>query len=230
MSLAKDVKKELAKAADKQKAKFLMRFFKTGEGQYGYGDLFLGINVPVQRQIARSFRDLPLNEIQILLKSKFHEHRLVALLILCDQFSKTKDEKIVEFYLSNLKLANNWDLVDSSAHQILGNYLAGKDRSTLYRLAKSDNLWKRRVSIVSTFAFIRKKDLDDTFKISEMLLNDKQDLMHKAVGWMLREAGKKDEKALIKFLDKNYKKMPRTALRYSFERLSENKRKNYMKK
>ena len=227
------LKKELAKLGNPEKARILSGFFRTGRCQYGYGDIFLGVKVPETRIVAKKFNELNLKDLKKLLSSKIHEERLCALLILVDKYkqSDSKNKKIiVDFYLQNTKRVNNWDLVDLSADKILGNYLVDKDRSILYELAKSDNLWEKRISIVSTFAFIRNNKFSDTIGISEILLNDKHALIHKAVGWMLREMGKRDEKALIKFLDKNYKKMPRTMLRYAIERLDEKRKLIYMER
>jgi 3-methyladenine DNA glycosylase AlkD len=187
----------------------------------------------VQRRVAKKYYDLTLKELADLLNSKIHEQRLIALLILISQYKKAnKPEKIkyVKFYLKNTKNINNWDLVDLSCHYILGDYLLDKPRQILYRLAGSKNLWEKRIAIISTFAFIRNKEFIDTLKISEVLLNDKHDLIHKAVGWMLREVGKRNELQLIGFLDKHVKAMPRTMLRYAIEKLNEQKRKYYLKK
>lgn len=233
MANLKQLKSELNKLADKKQAKILAGFFKTGEGQYGEGDIFLGIKVPVQRRVARGYENLSLTNIKILLHSKIHEYRLIALLILLSQYKKADSllkDKIVQFYLANTKNINNWDLVDLSCHYIIGDYLLDKDKKILYKLARSKNLWEKRIAIISTFAFIRNKEFNDTIKISEILLNDKHDLIHKAVGWMLREAGKRDEKVLVEFLNKYYKKMPRTMLRYAIEKLSDKKRKFYLDK
>ena len=226
--------KDLNKLKNKEKEKIFLNFFKTGKGEYGEGDKFLGISVPEQRKVAKKYyKDISLVEIQKLLNSKIHEHRFTALEILVMQYeiadSKNK-EKIVKFYLKNTKNVNNWDLVDTSAPYILGNYLLDKGRSVLYKLAKSKDLWQKRISIISTYSFIKENDFKDTLKISEILLFDKHDLIQKAVGWMLREAGKKEEKVLISFLDKYYKKMPRTMLRYSIERLDLKQKKFYMAK
>ena len=228
-----ELKSELKKFGNPEKAKIVSRFFKTGKGQYGEGDIFLGIVVPKTREIARKYIEIDLKEVEELLKSKIHEERLASLMILVEKYNKSDDKNkklIAEFYIKNAKKVNNWDLVDLSAPKILGDYLFNKDKSILYKLAKSENLWEKRISIVSTHAFIRNNQFSDTIKIAEILLNDKHDLIHKAVGWMLREMGKKDEKELTKFLDENYKKIPRTALRYSIERLDEKKKKFYMKK
>lgn len=228
-----ELKKELNKLADPKRAEALKWFFKTGKGEYGEGDIFLGIKVPEQRKVARDYVNLSLTDVEALLKSKIHEYRLVALLVLVWQYKKagdTEKKKIVDFYLKNAKRVNNWDLVDLSCHYILGEYLLDKPRNILYKLAMSKNLWEKRIAIISTAAFIRAGEFNDTIKISEILLNDKHDLIHKAVGWMLREAGKRDQKTLFKFLDKYYKVMPRTALRYAIEKLGEKKRKYYLAK
>ncbi len=228
-----DVQKALAKMADKKKAKFLAGYFKTGKGEYGEGDIFIGVTVPGQRKIANQFSNLPLSEIQKLLESKIHEHRLTALLILVRQFEsgdeKTK-KKIFDFYLKNIKYINNWDLVDLSSHKIVGAYLSDKSRAALYKLAESKNIWSRRIAVISTFHFIFKKDFAASLRIAEKLLDDKHDLIHKAVGWMLREVGKRDGKVLRKFLDKHISKMPRTTLRYAIEKFPEGERKKYLNK
>jgi 3-methyladenine DNA glycosylase AlkD len=233
MQKLKQLKNELNKFADKDKGEFLKRFFKTGPGQYGAGDIFLGINVPTQRSLANNFSALSLKEIQELLDSKIHEYRLVALLIMVKQYQKageTEKKSLVAFYLKNSQKINNWDLVDLSSPNILGNYLLDKPRDILYKLAKSNNLWQKRIAIISTLAFIRNKNFSDTIKISEILLHDSHDLIHKAVGWMLREAGKREIKVLKSFLDKYHKIMPRTMLRYAIEKLSEEERRFYLGK
>lgn len=223
---------ELATAADPLRAQALRRFFKTGPGEYGAGDVFLGITVPLQRRIAKRYGDLPLLNVKRLLKSAIHEHRLTALLILVDQFKRTDargTKRIVELYLASARRVNNWDLVDTSAPYILGEFFC-TDRTcaTLKNLARSENLWERRIAIVATLALIRKGRFDITIRIARMLRDDSHDLIHKAVGWMLREVGKKDEPTLKKFLDVNAGRMPRTMLRYAIERLSERERKQYM--
>lgn len=227
--MLKQLLRELETLADSKKANILSGFFKTGKGQYGEGDMFLGITVPQQRIIAKKYKNLPLKDTETLLKSKTHEHRLIALFILIGHYRRNK-EKTVKMYLKNTRYINNWDLVDSSAHLILGDYLEDKDRSILYKLAQSKNLWEKRIAIISTYHFIRRRDFKDTFKISELLLHDPHDLIHKAVGWMLREVGKKDRKAEEKFLQKHYKKMPRTMFRYAIEHFEEKKRKVYLSK
>ena len=217
----KNIKEELQKIRDPEKAKNLSKFFKTGKGQYGEGDIFLGIKVPDQRKIARKYSGIPLDDIGLLLKSNIHEFRLTSLLILVQNYRK-KDfdgkKEIVEFYLSHMKNINNWDLVDSSAPYILGDFLLEKDKSILYRLARSDNLWERRTAVLSTFAFIKNNKFEDSLKIAEILVFDKHDLIHKAVGWMLREIGKRDDRTEEEFLEKYYRKMPRTMLRYAIEK------------
>jgi 3-methyladenine DNA glycosylase AlkD len=227
------LKKELDSLADKKKAVILQGFFKTGKGQYGEGDIFLGIKVPVQRGVAKKYLDLLLSDIQKLLNTKIHEYRLVALFILIDKYQKGSDnekKKIYNLYLKNYNNINNWDLVDLSAPKIVGDYLLNKDRDTLYKLARSNHLWKKRIAILSTFSFIRNNDFKDSLSISEILLHDDHDLIHKAVGWMLREVGKRDQKVLEKFLDKHIGQMPRTMLRYAIERFEETLRKSYLKK
>ena len=225
------LRKEIKKHSNPDKAKFLQRFFKTGKGQYAEGDIFLGIVVPVQRQIAKKYKDLSFYELEKLITSRFHEERLIALLILVERFKKADEnekEIIVKFYLNNRKGINNWDLVDLSAPKILGQYLIDKDRKILFRFAKSNDLWEKRIAVLSTFAFIRNNDFDDALKIYEILVNDKNDLIHKAVGWMLRELGKIDLKEEEEFLKKHYKTMPRTMLRYAIEKFPEKKRKAYL--
>ena len=232
---AANVRKELKSMADPDKAVILQRFFKTGLGQYGEGDIFIGVTVPQSRKIAKKFSQLQLVEVKTLLYSRIHEERLVALLILVWRYSSALDsreekEEIVKFYLDNIKQVNNWDLVDLSAPNILGAHLIdNRDRRLLYRLAKSENVWERRVAILATYHFIRNGDFSYTLKIAEMLLQDRHDLIHKAVGWMLREVGKRDATAQEEFLEKYWSVMPRTMLRYAIERLPENKRLHYKK-
>ncbi|MBI4847746.1 MAG: DNA alkylation repair protein [Nitrospirae bacterium] len=230
--MLKQLRTDLRKLANPEKAKILSRFFKTGKGQYGEGDVFLGIKVPEQRRIAKKYPDLPLSEIEKLLHSKIHEERLVALLILIIQYGKAGDEgkkAIYDFYLNNTQRINNWDLVDLSAPNISGDYLIDKDRRILYKLANSESLWERRIAVMSTFAFIRKNDFEATLRIAEVLLIDRHDLIQKAVGWMLREVGKRDQNIEEAFLKKHYKAMPRTMLRYAIERFEEGKRRAYLK-
>ena len=228
------LKKEIKKLQDKEKAKILQRFFKTGKQEYGEEDLFLGVTVPKIRNLVKIYwKPTLFQEIQELILSKYHEERLLGLLILVKKYENSEEKvkkEIVEFYLKNSKQINNWDLVDLTAYNILGDYLLDKNKEVLYKLSKSENLWEKRISIISTLAFIKKNKFQDTIKISEILLEDKHDLIHKAVGWMLREMGKKDIEELEKFLDKNYKKMSRTTLRYSIERMSEQRRRYYLNK
>lgn len=227
------LKEDMKKLADPEKAAILVRFFKTGKGQYGEGDIFLGITVPAQRRVAGKYAGLSLGDIHGLLSSKIHEHRLVALLILVQQYKKAGPEDrqvIVDFYLKNTRHINSWDLVDLSAGNILGDYLHDKDRSILYRLAGSAELWERRIAIMSTFAFIRNNDFKDTLSISKLLLKDKHDLIHKAVGWMLREVGKRNLKTEEEFLKGHFRQMPRTMLRYAIERFDDTKRRSYLAK
>jgi 3-methyladenine DNA glycosylase AlkD len=230
MNILTRIKKEIRSKADPEKAKVLQGFFKTGKGEYGEGDIFIGLVVPESRKIALMFTDISLNDIEGLLQSKIHEERLIALLILVQKF--TKEEKsqkdIYDFYLNSTKYINNWDLVDLSAEKIIGPYLLNKSKSVLYKLAKSKNIWERRISILTTFHFIKNNSFDDTLKIADILINDDHDLIHKAVGWMLREVGKRDLNVEEEFLKLNYKKMPRTMLRYAIEKFPENKRRAYL--
>lgn len=224
---------ELKKFQNTEKQAFFPRFFKTGKGEYGEGDVFLGISVPDVRKVSKKFQNISLNELKTYIHHEIHEVRLCALLILVEKYVKEKENKedIYKFYLENLKGVNNWDLVDLTSSKIIGEFLKDKnrkEREILYKFAKSDNLWQKRIAIVSTYAFIRNNDFEDTIIISEILLKDKHDLIHKAVGWMLREMGKKDVKILENFLEKNIKHMPRTALRYSIEKFDEKKRKYYL--
>ena len=231
MQTSSDVIKELSKYADPDKASFFPKFFRTGKGEYGEGDKFIGVTVPNQRKLAKKFRDIDFKELRKLIKSPIHEHRLVSLLILVLKYERGdyKDkEKTVVFYLDNLNGVNNWDLVDSSAHKILGPWLLNKDRGMLYKYARSGQLWLQRISIITTLHFIKNNQLDDTFQISEILLGHDHDLIHKAVGWMLREAGKKDENSLIKFLENHYSAIPRTTLRYSIEKFDKKSRKKIL--
>lgn len=230
-----DIQKQLEALSNPQKKEFLPYYFKTGKGQYGEGDLFIGVVVPDIRKVAKTNKNTGFEELGRLLDNPYHECRMCALLILVEQFKKLKSEdekkQVVDFYLSYTHRINNWDLVDLSARDIVGEYLSGKeDRSILYRLADSDLLWDQRIAVISAFAFIRENDFTDIIALSEQFLTHKHDLMHKAVGWMLREAGKRDKSVLIYFLDKHYRMMPRTMLRYSIEKLSADEKSYYMKK
>ncbi len=234
------LKQELLLLKNPAKAKLLQGFFKTGKGEYAEGDVFYGIQVPDTRIVAKKYLDLSEEELSELINSKIHEERLCALVILVQKTKSkkttlSKREKMFEFYLKNTKHINNWDLVDLSAPRVMGEYLylarkEGKDETKiLYTLAKSSNLWEKRISILSTAYFISKKEYQHTIKISEILLNDTHDLMHKAVGWMLREIGKRNLEVEEEFLKKHYKKMPRTMLRYAIEKFPEQKRQSYLK-
>lgn len=229
--MSSQILKVLQKFSNPAKKKILQRFFKTGKGEYGEGDVFLGVTVPETRKVAKKFFSFSFEEIKNSLYSKFHEERLCALLILVEKFEKADEEqkeKIVNFYLAHTKQINNWDLVDLTAYKIFGRWLLDKDKKILYKLAESEIVWERRIAIISTFAFIKNNELEDTFRISKILLGDSHDLIQKAVGWMLREAGKKDKDAELGFLKQHYKKMPRTMLRYAIEKFPENERKSFL--
>ncbi|GAB6009002.1 DNA alkylation repair protein [Dysgonomonas reticulitermitis] len=230
---AEKIQEELEALSTPEKKDFLPYFFKTGEGQYGEGDKFLGVVVPDSRKIAGKYKDIPFQEVKALLNSEYHECRLCALLILVERFKKAGEQdrkEIYEFYLAHTHRINNWDLVDLSSQYIVGEYLLDKDRSVLYTLADSKLLWDQRIAVLATFPFIRSNDFKDLLALSEKLLHHKHDLMHKAIGWLLREAGKKNKTVLIGFLDRYYKEMPRTMLRYSIEKLTPEERAHYMKK
>ena len=223
---------QLKKLANPQKAIGVARFFKTGKGEYGEGDIFLGITVPQIRIVAKQCKDLSLKEIQKLLQSKIHEERLLALIILVNQFKKADEDKqkqIFDLYLSNTKYINNWDLVDVSAEYIIGGYLINRSKTILKTLAQSKLLWERRIAIMATFQFIKQKQHEHTFIIAKILLKDEHDLIHKAVGWMLREVGKRISESIEEtFLQQHHQQMPRTMLRYAIERFKEKKRKKYL--
>ena len=231
----KQVVEELKSLENPVQSKNLQRFFKTGPGEYGEGDIFLGIKVPIQRQVVKKYFNIPLKDVEKLLQSKIHEYRLVALLILVKKYEisekDSEKKKIFDVYIKNKKYINNWDLVDLSAPNIVGNYLLNRDRKVIYTFAKSNHLWTKRIAMLSCFTFIRNNETSDALKIAKILLNDKHDLIHKAVGWMLRELGKRvSEEKEEEFLKKYYKKMPRTMLRYAIERFSDQKKKFYMSK
>jgi 3-methyladenine DNA glycosylase AlkD len=224
--------KELKSKKSSEQAKILSYFFKTGKGQYGEGDIFWGIKVPVTREIVKKFKEASLKDVQELLDSQVHEHRLTGLLILVEKYKKAENKKeIYDFYLKNTKNINNWDLVDLTAPNIVGSFLLDntKERKILYSLVESNNLWERRIAILSTFTLLRNKEYKNTLKISEILLKDKHDLIHKAVGWMLREMGKRDKAVEVEFLKKHCKTMPRTMLRYAIEKFDAEEREKYMK-
>ena len=227
----KAVRAELRRYAEPQQAEVRQRFFKTGPGEYGEGDKFLGVRVPNIRRVARAFRTLRQKQIQSLLNSDWHEERLVALLVMVDQFEKggaAEQEEIFQLYRRNATAVNNWDLVDSSAHQILGGYLQERPRDLLDELARSPLLWERRMAIIATLTFIKAGDFDDCLRLARQLLNDPHDLIHKGVGWMLREVGNRDEPVLRGFLDAHVDTMPRTMLRYAIEKLDDNTRLQYL--
>ena len=231
MQTAQEIELLLQAAANKTKAEVLQRFFKTGPGQYGEGDVFLGIPVPHLRKITKPFTAISLKELATLLKSPVHECRLASLLILAEQCKKADDSRhreIVEFYCARAHRVNNWDLVDLSAPKILGPWFLSRDKRPLYDFAESDNLWKQRIAIVTTHYFIKNGAFEDTFAIADMLMQHPHDLIHKAVGWMIREVGKKDPAAEKKYLKGRYKKMPRTMLRYAIEKFDPELRQQYM--
>ncbi|MEM8487637.1 MAG: DNA alkylation repair protein [Bacteroidota bacterium] len=226
------IQKVLEEISNPEIAIHSQRFFKTGPGEYGEGDIFRGIRVPEQRKIAKRFKDTSLTDVETLLHSPYHEDRLVALLILVEKFKKKDDalrQAIYDLYLENTAYINNWDLVDSSAHKIVGPFLENRDRSILYKLVKSPMLWERRIAMMCTYHFIKKDDYADTLQLAEILLNDKEDLIHKVVGWMLRELGKRNFDLEDGFLLQHYKKMPRTMLRYAIEKFPEERRQGYLK-
>lgn len=232
MTAVTDVRNALHKKKNDEKAAFFPRFFKTGKGQYGEGDVFIGVTVPDIRKVAKTYANLSLTDIRSLLTSKIHEERLLALLILVDQYEKgdsATKQKIFDFYLKNTRYVNNWDLVDSSAHKIVGAHLEKKSAALLDTLARSSNLWEQRIAIIATLHCIRKNDFSSTVRIAEILLHHEHDLIHKAVGWMLREMGKKDVKPLHAFLKKHAGSMPRTMLRYAIEKLPSTQKTMYMK-
>lgn len=226
------IQKELRKSADTSIAANNNRFFKTGKGEYGEGDIFLGVRVPTIRSVAKKHKDAPVAEILGILKSEYHEERLLALIMLVNLFSKSDDvnkKTIYKAYLANTEFINGWDLVDSSAHQIVGGYLLNNSRGKLLSLAKSKSLWERRIAIISTYHFIKRDEYKDTLKLSKLLINDDEDLIHKAVGWMLREVGNRDRSIEEHFLLEHYQIMPRTMLRYAIEKFDPAVRKQYLK-
>jgi 3-methyladenine DNA glycosylase AlkD len=226
------IHRELRALANPDVAAHALRFFRTGPGEYGEGDRFLGIRVPALRKLARTHADLPIADVRKLLASRWHEERLLALFMLVRQFDKgdaTQRADIAKHYLTDLRHVNNWDLVDSSAHLILGPHLETGDRRVLDRLSRSRNLWERRIAMMTTFHFIRGGEFEDALRIAKQLLHDREDLIHKAAGWMLREIGKRDKPAECKFLDAHAAVMPRTMLRYAIEKFPARERAHYMK-
>ena len=227
--LVTEIYDALNSRSDEEKKIVLPRFFKTGKGQYGEGDKFIGVTVPNIREVAKQFKDIDFDVVKELMKSPWHEMRMCALLILVNNSKKSVTKETFDFYLSNTKYINNWDLVDLSAPQIVGKYLIDKNRDILYKLAESDLLWDNRIAIVSTLTFIRNNDLDDTYKLSLKMMRHKHDLMCKAIGWMLREAGKRDTARLYDFVMEYKSVMPRTMLRYAIEKFDAETRKHLMK-
>jgi 3-methyladenine DNA glycosylase AlkD len=233
---AKTIRQRLSEVASPEVALASSRYFKTGLGEYGEGDRFIGIRVPVLRKFAHAFRELPLSEVSLLLKTGPHEERHLALLILVKQADRASEElrkELLEFYLSHTPWVNNWDLVDVSAPPLVGSYLlvAEKgERKMLTRLSKSENLWERRIAVIATLTLIRDLQFEDTLRLCRLLLQDPHDLMHKACGWMLREVGNRDASVLTIFLDEHALRMPRTMLRYAIERLSPTLRQKYMRR
>jgi len=232
---ADQIRAELSLLVNPQKAKVYKRFFKTGKGEYGEGDRFLGLTVPQQRAVAKKYQQIDLPQLEILLKSPLHEHRLTALLILTYKYPKADEEekeRIYHFYLNNKEQINNWDLVDLSVYKIVGDYLLShpNKQAILEKLATSSSVWDRRIAIIATFAFIKKGKLNKTLEIAELLVRDSHDLIHKAVGWMLRELGKVNQAKEEAFLQKHYQTMSRTMLRYSIEKFNESKRRFYLGK
>ena len=231
MTNATDIKRELIEASDPAIAEHSQRFFKTGPGEYGDGDRFRGIRVPVLRKVARKHAGVPLRSALALLRSGYHEDRLTALLVLVLKYERGDEatrESVYNAYLAHTRHINNWDLVDSSAHQIVGGHLVSRPREPLYELAHSDSLWERRIAIIATLHFIKQEDYNETFALADILLSDTEDLIHKAVGWMLREAGNRDRDAEERFLRSRYRRMPRTMLRYAIEKFPEPRRKAYL--
>lgn len=227
-----EIQKALRMCSNESHAAIALRFFKTGPGEYGEGDRFIGVRVPDIRRVARKFKDLPLTDLEKLLHSDIHEERLLSLIILTEKCRKEPVDiqtQIYELYLNNTAYINNWDLVDTSAEHIVGAFLKDRSRKPLYKLAKSDNLWERRIAIMSTFHFIKKGEFDETLKLAKLLVADTEDLIHKAVGWMLREVGNRDRSNEEVFLKKHYRHMPRTMLRYAIEKFPENIRQAYLK-
>lgn len=233
--MLQELKSELASLSNPERAKNLQRFFKTGKGEYGEGDVFIGLSNPQLHDLTKKYFSLDFQEIQQLLNSKIHEERLISLLILVKKFQKAKKDNktryfIYNFYLNNAKKINNWDLVDLSAPKILGEFLLkNQDQTILRQLARSESIWEKRISIISTLTFIKNRKFGETLALAEILLNDEHDLIHKAVGWALREIGKKNQNVLETFLMQNYKQMPRTMLRYSIEKFPEELRQKYLK-
>ena len=229
---AEDLIEALSFLRNDAKGSFFQRFFKTGKGQYAEGDIFWGISVPEQREVAKHFKSIALEELSNVIKSDIHEHRLTASIILVNQFRKGNAEKkaeIFNFYIEHIEHINNWDLVDGTAPTIVGEYLFQKNRDLLFQFASDSNLWKQRIAVIATMYFIKKHDFETTFELAKILLNHPHDLMHKAIGWMLREIGKKNYELEFEFLSQHYKNMPRTMLRYAIEKFDEPIRQQFLK-
>ncbi|MCB0385060.1 MAG: DNA alkylation repair protein [Bdellovibrionales bacterium] len=228
-----ELQQRLRQFASTQRAKLNQRFFKTGKGEYGYGDIFLGVTMPDCRKVAKEFRDLSLADTKKVVKSKYHEERMAGLIILVQKYEKAgteeEKEKIYKTYVDHFRFINNWDLVDVTCPRVVGQHLQTRDRKVLYNWVNSESLWTRRIAIISTLWFVKDGDLVDAFKLAKVLLRDEHDLIHKAVGWVLREAGKKDLDRLEIFLRKHCRTMPRTMLRYAIEKFPERKRQMYLK-
>jgi 3-methyladenine DNA glycosylase AlkD len=234
MSICQKIKAELNQNINPEKASFYPRFFKTGAGEYGEGDVFIGVTVPHQRKVARKYyQEISLKELGTLLKDPIHEYRMTALLILVEKYAQAREEEkhkeLVDFYLKHLPFVNNWDLVDASADKILGAYLLHKDKKILYDLARSQELWKQRTAIIATFYFIKNNSFQDTLALAKIFLDHPHDLIHKAVGWMLREVGKRDFVTAVDFLTDHYQDMPRTMLRYAIEKFEPELRQRFLK-
>ena len=230
--MLKELRSDLRKRSNREKAKVQQRFFKTGPGEYAEGDVFLGVTVPESRKLAKQYTELNLKSTQQLLRSDIHEERLIALLILIQQYkraSETSRGRLYRFYVRNMKYVNNWDLVDVSAEHIVGAYLTDKSKEPLHQWAGSNNLWRRRIAMIATFHYIKRNQFKETLTIAGLLLRDEHDLIHKVVGWMLREVGKRDPTLQESFLRRHYQKMPRTMLRYAIERFPDTKRKAFLR-
>ncbi len=229
----KSLKSDLQKLTSSEKVLIYQRFFKTGPGEYGEGDVFLGITMPnIRKMVKKYYKDISISQLNKLISSKFHEERMTALLILVEKYQKGNQQEkkeIYDYYLNNTQYINNWDLVDLSSYKIIGEHLLDKDKEILYQLARSKDLWEKRIAIISTMTFIRNNQFKDTLAISEVLLRDNHDLIHKAVGWLLREVGKRDRGVEEIFLKKHYQSMPRTMLRYAIEKFPEDLRQKYLK-
>lgn len=228
--MIEELRKDLQKLSNKKRASDMQKFFKTGEGEYAYGDVFIGLTVPQSRKVAEKYKDISFEDLYKLIRSEIHEERFIALLVLVNNFRADEmlQRRIYEFFMKNIKFVNNWDLVDLSADKIVGGYLIDKPKHVLYKLASSKNMWERRIAMIATYNFIKNEMFDDAIGIAEKLIEDDNDLIQKAVGWMLREVGKRNKSIEEAFLKKHHKEMGRTALRYSLEKFPEDSRKEYM--